>query len=471
MGRCLAAVVIVALLVGAGCGGHARRPERPAPAPEVTRATLSGVSPYARCRRRDPSVQRSAEVEPHLAVDPTDPGHLLAVWQQDRRTAGGAVGIAVAASTDGGSTWNAQRVPGGAPCGARGLTGASDPWAAIGPEGTAYLAALPFAARRAKPPRRAEVTVNRAAPAAGRAPGAWSAPTALTAGRAFDDKPAVPADPRRPGVAYVVWHRGGRTLLSRTGDAGVTWREPRTVRSLRDTAGQVISRLPGGRLLMTALASGRSRRPFVAVRSEDGGRTWGRRVRFGARGPAVARRRGEELVRGGGLPAVAVLPHGTVVVVRATAGRRRSRLLRVVSRDGGRTWSPATVVLRRPGRLFIPALAAAPDGTLGVSWTEAAKGRPAGRPLTTEGYFASSPDGGLTWDVRRIVGPFDLRRAPRAGRARFLGDYTGLVAVRGGFGMLTAVAPPTAVRGRSDVVYVTVRVPGRDRAGPGTSSG
>jgi photosystem II stability/assembly factor-like uncharacterized protein len=403
-------------------------------------------------------------VEPHLAVSPTDPRHLIAVWQQDRRMTGGAVGTAAAASTDGGATWHAQRVPGGAPCGARGLTGASDPWVAIGPEGTAYLAALPFAAGRAKRPRRAEVAINRAAPTAGGAPGAWSAPTTLTAGRAFDDKPAVTADPRRPGVAYAVWHRGARTLLSRTRDTGVTWSDPRAVRSLRHAVGQVIVPLPGGRLLMTGLAFGRPRRPFVAVRSEDAGRTWGRRVRFGVRGPAVAHRKGDERLRTGGFPAVAVLPEGTIVAVWTAAGRRRSRLLRVVSRDGGRTWSPATVVLRRPGRMFTPELAAAPGGTLGVSWTEVAAGSAARRPLTTDAYFASSPDGGRTWRARRIAGPFDLRRAPRAGRARFLGDYTGLVAVRGGFGVLTAVAPPTAVRGRSDVVFVRVHVPTRDRA-------
>src|SRR6185312_2583994 len=110
----------------------------------------------------DRSVQRGADVEPYLAVDPANPDRLLATWQQDRRTTGGAVGIAVAASSDGGATWHPQRVPGGAPCGAGRLTGASDPWLAIGPEGTAYLADLPFGARGARRPHRALVAVHRA---------------------------------------------------------------------------------------------------------------------------------------------------------------------------------------------------------------------------------------------------------------------------------------------------------------------
>jgi len=145
--RRLAVVLTVALAGLPGCGSTGR-PAAPVPPPAVTLTPLSAPSPYARCDRRDPSVQRDAEVEPHLAVSPRDPRRLIAAWQQDRRTAGGAVGVVTAQSTDGGATWRAQPLPGGAPCGARGLTGASDPWAAIGVEGTAYLAVLPFAAPR-----------------------------------------------------------------------------------------------------------------------------------------------------------------------------------------------------------------------------------------------------------------------------------------------------------------------------------
>lgn len=460
MRRPLAAVVTVALAGVSGCAGSGVRPAAPLPPAAVTLTTLSAPSPYARCARGDRSVQRDAEVEAHLAVSPRDPRRLVAAWQQDRRTAGGAVGVTAAESTDGGSTWRAMAVPGGAPCGARGLTGASDPWVAIGPEGTAYLAALPFAARRAERPTRAAVTVHRAPPAAGGAPPAWSAPAALTSGRAFDDKPSVTADPRRPGVAYVVWHRGARTLLSRTENAGGTWSQARVVKALPRTVGHVIHPLPGGRLLMTALAFGR-RPAFVAVSSHDGGRTWGGRVAFGAPGPAVVDRERDRPVRTGAFPGVAALPDGTVVAVWARARLRRSGIVRTVSRDGGRSWSRGRVVLRRPGQVFTPALAAAPDGTLGLSWTETARDRAADRALTTDVAFAASPDAGRTWRTRRLVGPFDLRRAPRAGRAYFLGDYIGLVAVRGGFGVLVAVAPPSARRGRSDVVFARVRVPAR----------
>jgi len=441
--RALVAVVCFAL---AGCGGAAT--PRPGRAPAITVTTLTGASPYARCARHDASVQRGAEVEPYLAAGPTDPSRVIAAWQADRRTTGGAVGVVVAGSADGGATWQAERLPDGAPCGTDGLTGASDPWLAVGPEGTAYLVDLPFAAAPGRRPRRAEVAVHRAP--AGLA-GVWSPPVPLSSGHPFNDKPSVTADPRRSGVAYVVWHRGDRTLLRRTTDGGATWSAARRVRALSATVGQVIYPLPDGRLLMTGLATG-PRTAFVAATSDDGGRTWGRRVIFGVRRRAVIRRSGQPTLRPGIFPAIAVLRDGTVVALWARAQRRGSQIVRTVSRDDGRTWSPGRVVLARRGTVMTPAGAAAPNGTLGLSWTEAAREK-------AEIMFAQSTDAGRTWRARGIIGPFDLRRAPRAGRARFLGDYAGLAAVPGGFGILVAVAPPVARHGRSDVIFARVRVP------------
>ena len=46
-----------------------------------------------------------AEVEPHVAVDPQDPRHLIGAWQQDRWSDGGAHGLVAAVSHNGGATF------------------------------------------------------------------------------------------------------------------------------------------------------------------------------------------------------------------------------------------------------------------------------------------------------------------------------------------------------------------------------
>src|SRR5215471_2942210 len=47
-----------------------------------------------------------AEVEPYIAVDPTNANHLITSVQQDRWNDGGSNGLTNAISTDGGATWS-----------------------------------------------------------------------------------------------------------------------------------------------------------------------------------------------------------------------------------------------------------------------------------------------------------------------------------------------------------------------------
>lgn len=53
----------------------------------------------------------NSTVEPDVAVDPTNPAHLVGAWQQDRWSDGGAHGLVAAYSTDGGSTWTTSPLP------------------------------------------------------------------------------------------------------------------------------------------------------------------------------------------------------------------------------------------------------------------------------------------------------------------------------------------------------------------------
>src|SRR3989441_6956521 len=51
------------------------------------------------------TLYRNAEVEPHLAVNPANGRNLIAVWQQDRWSSGGADGGLTPYSKDGGRAW------------------------------------------------------------------------------------------------------------------------------------------------------------------------------------------------------------------------------------------------------------------------------------------------------------------------------------------------------------------------------
>jgi hypothetical protein len=96
------------------------------------------------------TVYRNSEGEPSLAVNPTDHNNIIVAYQQDRWSrSGGATGIVVAYTMNGGLTWSHTNVPstrcgGGLPGSAGDFERDSDPWVAFSANGTAYLASLPF---------------------------------------------------------------------------------------------------------------------------------------------------------------------------------------------------------------------------------------------------------------------------------------------------------------------------------------
>ena len=71
----------------------------------------SGASPFAGCTAGpapgpDPgTVSPNTEIEPFVAVNPTDPANIIGVFQQDRWSTGGARGLVASRSTDGGQDW------------------------------------------------------------------------------------------------------------------------------------------------------------------------------------------------------------------------------------------------------------------------------------------------------------------------------------------------------------------------------
>ena len=420
---------------------------------------LTGGSPIARgCAAASRTVQRGAEAEPQLAADPANPNRLVAAWQQDRDTAAAALSTGVALSDDGGSTWRPVAVPGVTGCPAGLYDRASDPWLSIGPDGVAYLATLQVRGRRQATTR---VLVSRS-PDGGTT---WAPPVVVGDLGGFEDKEMVAADPTRPGTAYAVWAhvergRPSAAMFSRTVDGGLTWSPPQPIyrpAGRRAPNGHQIVVTPGGALVdvFFEVGGGRSSLRIRAIRSDDQGATWSPPVGVGrASGiPVVDLPRRIPVRTGDVLPSAAVAPGGEVLVTWQDAPSvRRGRILLARSLDAGRTFEPPIRVGRARARPFTPVVAAG-DAGIAVSYYDLRQDRRGDRHLTTTFWLAQSRDGGATWSATPLGRPFDLLRAPRTGGALFLGDYTGLVALPGGFGSAFVAARPLARGGRSDVFF------------------
>src|SRR6266536_3555362 len=83
-------------------------PSSAGPFPRSPLKVVSVSSPFAGCDiSGQPGVNfLNSEVEPWVEVNPTDPNNIVAAWQQDRWSNGGARGLLTAVSHDGGDTWS-----------------------------------------------------------------------------------------------------------------------------------------------------------------------------------------------------------------------------------------------------------------------------------------------------------------------------------------------------------------------------
>src|SRR6059036_3437646 len=91
----------------------------------------------------------NTELEPWVAVNPTDHSNIIGVYQQDRYTFGGARGLGAAVTHDGGATWSATHpafstCAGGTAANCGNFQRASDPWVTFSPNGHAYFISLSF---------------------------------------------------------------------------------------------------------------------------------------------------------------------------------------------------------------------------------------------------------------------------------------------------------------------------------------
>ena len=100
---------------------------------------VSAASPFTSgCDGAVPTgvLYADAEVEPSVAVNPSNPTNIVAAWQQDRWSDGGSHGLVTAVSFDTGRSWSratpaVARCAGGSSANGADYERASDPWLAF----------------------------------------------------------------------------------------------------------------------------------------------------------------------------------------------------------------------------------------------------------------------------------------------------------------------------------------------------
>ena len=471
---------------------------------------VSGPSPFAGCTAGGAPgsvLYPNAEEEPWIDANPTNPLNLIAVWQQDRWSDGGAHGLVTGVSHDGGATWS-TRFPhfsicaGGTAANGGNYERSSDPWVSFGVDGIAYQVSLSF---------NAADSVNAVLASRSTDGGdTWSEPWTIIrdsgdrdVAYAFNDKESVTADPITPGYAYAVWDRftspsgtsresiegliHSRTFrepiwFSRTTDAGLTWEPARNIydrSQFTGTIGHQIVVAKNGDLLnfftefFLAKNAKKMRGEWISViRSTDKGVTWPKEStviapsgEIGAFDPDTLRPIRAE----GGLPEVAIDRAGGALyaVWQDASFSGVDEIAFSMSTDNGETWSTPIKVDQTPRsstpgnqQAFVAGVHAAADGTVAVTYydfrnNDASPGVPTDYWIVHCHAACANP---ASWgdESRLTTSSFDIEQAPaaRGPFGYFLGEYEGLTSIGDAFVPFFVGVNNGAAANRTDV-FVT----------------
>jgi hypothetical protein len=455
---------------------------------------VSGPTPFAPNCNGAPqpgTLYPNSEVEPWVSANPRSPANMVAVWQQDRWSNGGAQGNLTGVTFNAGRSWDVVESPPFSRCaGGNAQNGgdyerATDPWVSFSPNGTAYQMALSLDVSTNPDPVNLlnvrDAMLVSTSTDGGRT---WGKITTLIADNSplrLNDKNSLTADPTNSRFAYAVWDRleiapdlqsfRGPTLFTRTTDGGQTWERPRVIFDPgvnNQTIANQIAVLPGGRLVNVFNWIIQGQFNVGVMFSDDKGRTWTEPKLLNALGTiGVTDPFDDELVRTGDLvPDIAVDPRtGTNTIYLVWQDARFAEGLRdqvafVRSSDGGRTWTtPRRVSSNLDTQAFTASVEVDGRGQVGVSYYDFTRDSPTARPLLTDHWLTVSTDKGAHFSTRerQTASSFNMRLAPLTGAGFFVGDYVGLDGVGRRFHPVFGVTRSTA--NPVDIVSTIARPP------------
>jgi hypothetical protein len=455
-------VIAAAVAAGASPAGAADYQSGPAVIASPASSPLLDPCPF-QAETATQTNFKDTEVEPLVAVNPTNPQNVIGVFQEDRWSDGGAHGLLAAVSFNGGASYVNPWAEFSA-CSDRPetpefehLPRATDPWVSFDAAGRAYQVGLPII--------DGNLTGESAITTSYSDDGglSWSAPVDVTrqndpAGAVFLDKQSITADPYHAGRAWATWIQGnlpgenisaaklanafsyrGTPMISRTVDGGQTWSAPTPMTNANVYAqGNQIVVEPDGTLIdsQAILFKGAGIQPnlkglYMAVmRSTDGGVHWSSPSTIAPIGTVGESADGKPLRVGDYLPDLAVDPAtGTLYITWADGlGGATNKIVLSRSTDGGRHWSTPTVVSHHDAaQSFNHAVAVGNDGELAVLYYDDYR-NDSRKGIPTDVYLRHSGDGGATWSAPQLLTSFDFANAPIA-RGYFVGDYQGLAPI------------------------------------------
>jgi hypothetical protein len=385
-------------------------------------------------------VNQSGQAEPHLYRSAANPDVLLATFQEGRLTDAGSLDCGYAVSLDGGLTWRRALIPQLTPPSGGTYNRATDPVAAIGPQGELYLNTLGSISGAFS---TAAVLVSRSSDAGG----TWSAPAVVYQSLstqvspdknwlAVNDYPATAT----AGRLVATWtsftsnasgqSTGSNLMAAVSDDRGATWSTPVAITPVGAVnQGTQPVFLPDGSLVVVYVTflNGDATTQFSiqCKRSTDGGRSFP-----AASTTAVASVAGwddPDLRDGIFLPsATAARQAGDLFITYTAVVAGTPRVLVTKSTDKGATWSVPVIVSDNPAGASVvnPAVAVTPDGqTVSVVFMDKRNAADAHNAIDI--YAAQSFDGGTSWqpNVRLTTMTSDIRNGPPTTRGYMFGDY------------------------------------------------